>query len=140
MSEYFPSDSPKMGDVGGSKPVEGVRTDATAFIGYARSGEFNHPTQVRSWDEFKAVFGESENAFLMSLCQELNAAPVAIRASKRASGKSWIEFTRLRIENAISAGNVQLKSYGAFLESAGIGKENLGADHDQVFGVGRVPD
>lgn len=41
----------------GSKPVEGVSTSTTAFIGAAQKGPIGEPTLVTSWNQFESLFG-----------------------------------------------------------------------------------
>ena len=48
----------------GSKPIEGVGTNTTAFIGYAKSGDFNKPTFISNWTQFVTLFGQEENAIV----------------------------------------------------------------------------
>ena len=51
----------------GSKPIEGVGVNTAAFIGYAKSGEFNKPTFISSWSDFCRIFGEDDEAVLGAL-------------------------------------------------------------------------
>ena len=106
---------------GGSRPVEGVGVSTTAFIGYARSGDFNSPTLITEWIEFQRIFGEEENAFALGLSQELLMTPVAVHAAKRASGKKWADFAQARIELAILARKTTVPSFAAFMEKYKIG-------------------
>ncbi|MFY1110751.1 MAG: phage tail sheath family protein [Methanosarcinaceae archaeon] len=41
----------------GAKPIEGVSTSTTAFIGGAKKGPILKPTLVTSWSQFEAQFG-----------------------------------------------------------------------------------
>lgn len=42
----------------GSRPIEGVGTSVAAFVGFARRGPLNEPTQITNWTKFKKVFGD----------------------------------------------------------------------------------
>jgi phage tail sheath protein FI len=42
----------------GSRPIEGVGTAVAAFVGLASQGEFNTPTLVTNWSQFRNTFGE----------------------------------------------------------------------------------
>jgi len=42
----------------GSKPIEGVSTSVTAFVGAAFRGAANTPVLIGSWDEYVAQFGD----------------------------------------------------------------------------------
>ncbi len=42
----------------GSKPIEGVSTSVTAFVGAAFRGPANTPVLIGSWDEYVAQFGD----------------------------------------------------------------------------------
>ncbi|NOY65344.1 MAG: hypothetical protein GXO97_08130 [Nitrospirae bacterium] len=42
----------------GAKPIEGVSTSTTAFIGAARKGPILEPTLVTSWSQFESAFGD----------------------------------------------------------------------------------
>lgn len=121
MHESLGSVPPFWKTTGGSKPVEGVGVSTTAFIGYARSGDFNSPTLIRDWIEFQQIFGEEENAFAHGLSQELLMSPAAIHAAKRATGKKWADFAQARIELAILARKTTVPSFAAFMEKHNIG-------------------
>lgn len=41
----------------GAKPIEGVSTSTTAFIGAAKDGPILEPTLVTSWSQFESTFG-----------------------------------------------------------------------------------
>ena len=41
-----------------SKPIEGVGTAVAAFVGFADKGEFNKPTLITNWSQFRATFGD----------------------------------------------------------------------------------
>ncbi len=86
---------------GGSKPIEGVGVNTAAFIGYAKSGEFNKPTFISNWTQFCQTFGEEENAIVKALATELGKSAAEIVSAKRASRKSWMEFARAEILKAV---------------------------------------
>jgi phage tail sheath protein FI len=85
----------------GSKPIEGVGTNTAAFIGYAKSGEFNKPTFISSWSDFCRVFGEEDEAIVKPLCDELGITPIELISAKRASRKSLIDFAQSSLMAAI---------------------------------------
>ncbi|GGM01384.1 MULTISPECIES: phage tail sheath family protein [Micromonospora] len=41
----------------GSRPIEGVGTAVTAFVGFAEKGPFHTPTLVTNWSQFVQLFG-----------------------------------------------------------------------------------
>src|SRR5213595_2472503 len=41
-----------------SKPIEGVGTAVAAFVGFADKGEFNKPTLITNWLQFRTSFGD----------------------------------------------------------------------------------
>ncbi|MEV6342340.1 phage tail sheath subtilisin-like domain-containing protein [Actinoplanes sp. NPDC051851] len=41
----------------GSRPIEGVGTAVTAFVGFAEKGPFHTPTLVTNWSQYVQVFG-----------------------------------------------------------------------------------
>jgi hypothetical protein len=49
----------------GSRPIEGVGTAVTAFVGFAEAGPFNQPTLISNWSQFTSSFGDFiEGAYL----------------------------------------------------------------------------
>lgn len=76
----------------GSKPIEGVGVNTAAFIGYAKSGDYNTPTFISNYTQFVQTFGEEENAITLALCKELGLTVETIRSAKKASRKGWREF------------------------------------------------
>ena len=42
----------------GSKPIEGVSTSTSAFVGATFRGPVNSPTLIGTWDEYIAQFGD----------------------------------------------------------------------------------
>lgn len=89
----------------GSKPIEGVGTNTCAFIGYAKSGEFNKPTFISSWTQFCQLFGEDENALVTSLAQSSGKAPREIASMKKASNRGWTEFAMRIVDDAVRRDN-----------------------------------
>lgn len=77
----------------GSKPIEGVGVSTAAFVGYAKSGEFNKPTFISSWTEFCKVFGEDEGPVLKALATEYGKSVVELLTARRAVRKSLADFT-----------------------------------------------
>lgn len=88
----------------GSKPIEGVGVNTAAFIGYAKSGEFNKPTFISSWSDFCRIFGEDDQTVLNALSSELDKSTVEILSAKRAAKKGLLEFAQQSV-NAMVATN-----------------------------------
>ena len=109
----------------GSKPIEGVGINTAAFIGYAKSGEFNKPTFITNWSQFCQIFGEEEGDLLVALCKELNLSVPEVRTAKKASRKSWTEYANQAIQRAIYAGTVSVKSWHEFLRKYAIPQGGL---------------
>jgi len=86
----------------GSKPIEGVGTNTTAFIGYAKSGVFNKPIFISNWTQFCEEFGEEEGIILNALAGELGKSAVELVAKKRAlkPRKNWIMFAQQELKAA----------------------------------------
>src|ERR1044072_1269725 len=81
----------------GSKPIEGVGVNTAAFIGYAKSGEFNKPNFISNWGDFCRMYGEDDEAILGALSDELGKSTVELLAAKRASRKSLLDFAQQTI-------------------------------------------
>jgi uncharacterized protein len=45
---------------GGPRPIEGVGTTMTAFVGFAAAGPINEPTLITSWEQYVKTFGGLE--------------------------------------------------------------------------------
>ena len=104
----------------GSKPIEGVGVNTAAFIGYAKSGEFNKPTFITNWTQFCQIFGEDENALTTALVDELQMSVADIRNAKKASRKGWMVFANETIDRAIKAGKTSVKNFNDFLRKHNI--------------------
>ncbi|HZP82866.1 MAG TPA: phage tail sheath subtilisin-like domain-containing protein [Chthonomonadaceae bacterium] len=104
----------------GSKPIEGVGVNTAAFIGYAKSGDFNKPTFITNWSQFCQLFGEEENALMRGLCQELGMTVSQVRAAQKASRKGWTEFANAAILRAIQEKKAAVKSWPEFLKKYNI--------------------
>lgn len=76
----------------GSKPIEGVGTTTAAFVGFAKSGEFNKPTFVTSWSDFVRIFGEDDAKILPVLGAELGKRPVEILSEKRLAKQTLEQY------------------------------------------------
>lgn len=100
----------------GSKPIEGVGVNTAAFIGYAKSGEFNKPTFITNWTQFCSNFGEEENAITFGLVKELGLSVGEVRSAKKASRKSWMEFASIAVQKAITEKRAAVKSFSEFLK------------------------
>ena len=109
----------------GSKPIEGVGVNTAAFIGYAKSGEFNKPTFISNWSQFCQIFGEEENALTRGLCQELGMTVAQMRAAKSASRKGWTDFANSAILRAIQSKTAAVKSWPEFLKKYNVSQTGL---------------
>jgi phage tail sheath protein FI len=107
----------------GSKPIEGVGTSTAAFIGYAKSGDFNRPTFITNWSQFCQIFGEEENLILTSLQKELGISATDALAGKKLSRKGWIDYARTVFEEARTGAGKKAptsKNWPEFLKKNGI--------------------
>ena len=95
---------------GGSKPIEGVGTSTAAFVGYAKSGEFNKPTFITSWSDFCRIYGEDDEAILGALAQEYGKSVVELLTAKRASRKTLVEYTMGVISSSAKVGLGSVKT------------------------------
>jgi hypothetical protein len=86
----------------GSKPIEGVGTNTTAFVGYAKSGVFNKPVFISNWTQFCEEFGEDEGIILSALASELGKPAVELVAKKRSlkPRKNWVAFAQQELKAA----------------------------------------
>ncbi|MFI5385018.1 MAG: phage tail sheath family protein [Fimbriimonadales bacterium] len=84
----------------GSKPIEGVGINTAAFIGYAKSGEFNKPTFITNWSDFCRNFGEDDETILTALSDELGKSTTELLMAKRAARKSLLDFAQQAIVRA----------------------------------------
>lgn len=99
----------------GSKPIEGVGTNTAAFIGYAKSGEFNKPTFITNWTQFANTFGEDEPGYLKALSAVTGRSYDDILDGKIASKKSWAEFSRLLLLDEGKTPDEGQRKYGEFV-------------------------
>lgn len=109
----------------GSKPIEGVGVNTAAFVGYAKSGDFNTPTFISNYTQFTQYFGEEENALTIALCKELKMTVAEVRAEKAASRKSWNEYAADAVKQAIKSKKATVKSYGHFLTTYEVPQDGL---------------
>lgn len=109
----------------GSKPIEGVGTNTAAFIGYAKSGDFNKPTFISNWTQFCQIFGEEENALSQALSQELGLSVSDIRMAKQVSRKSWMEYASTAVQRAVQAKTSSVKNFQEFLRKHQIPQTGL---------------
>ena len=96
----------------GSKPIEGVGVNTAAFIGYAKSGEFNKPTFISSWSDFCRYYGEDDSTVLSALSNELDKSPVELLSAKRASRKGLLEFAQISINSMVATNKAGGSSNG----------------------------
>src|SRR5450755_1761997 len=85
----------------GPKPIEGVGTNTAAFIGYAKSGEFNKPIFITSWTDFCRIFCEEDEIVLRALSKELGRSIVELLSAKRNARRGLMEFAQRSIIDAI---------------------------------------
>src|SRR5437667_9106984 len=111
----------------GSKPIEGVGVNTVAFVGYAKSGDFNKPTFISNWTQFCQTFGEDENSLLKALSDELDMTAAEVSAAKRASRKGWMEYAQVAVQKATETrrtsgrdGNGKAKNWPDFLKTHSI--------------------
>ncbi len=104
----------------GSKPIEGVGVNTVAFIGYAKSGDYNKPTFITNWTQFCQQFGEEENALTTALCAELGMTVSDVRAAKKASRKGWAAYATETVDRAARAGKTPVKNFSDFLRKHNI--------------------
>ena len=104
----------------GSKPIEGVGVNTVAFIGYAKSGDYNKPTFITNWSQFCQQFGEEENALTSALVSELDLTIAEVRAAKKASRKGWMAYASETIEKSVRAKTVSVKNFQDFLRKYNI--------------------
>ncbi|MDQ2800884.1 MAG: hypothetical protein M3Y13_14730, partial [Armatimonadota bacterium] len=109
----------------GSKPIEGVGTNTAAFIGYAKSGDFNKPTFISNWTQFCQLFGEEENALSQALSQELGLNISDVRMAKQVSRKSWMEYASTAVQRAVQAKTSSVKNFQEFLRKHQIPQTGL---------------
>jgi len=70
----------------GSKPIEGVSTSTTAFVGTTFRGPVNTPTLIGTWDEYVAQFGDFNQR--TGIQNESDATALAVRAFYQNGGKA----------------------------------------------------
>ncbi len=110
----------------GPKPIEGVGTNTAAFIGFAKSGEFNKPIFISSWSDFCRVFCEEDNLVLRALSKELGKSVLELLSAKRNSRRSLMEFAQRSIGDALDTKRkggrspVQVQSWPQFLKDYNI--------------------
>ncbi len=104
----------------GSKPIEGVGINTVAFIGYAKSGDYNKPTFITNWTQFCQTFGEEENALTTALCQELGMTVSDVRTAKKASRKGWAVYAADAVTRAVRENKTSVKNTADFLRKHNI--------------------
>jgi uncharacterized protein len=109
----------------GSMPIEGVGTNTAAFIGYAKSGEYNKPQLITNWTQFCNEFGEEENALTAALCEELKLSVADVRAGKKGSRKGWTEFSQDVVKRGVAAQALTVKNWKEFVTKYKISQSGL---------------
>lgn len=104
----------------GSKPIEGVGVNTIAFIGYAKSGDYNKPTFITNWSQFCQAFGEEENALTSALCAELGMTVSDVRTAKKASRKGWMVYASETVDRAVRERKTPVKNFSDFLRKHSI--------------------
>lgn len=98
----------------GSKPIEGVGTNTAAFIGYAKSGEFNKPIFVDSWTKFCTLYGQ-DDSILAALSDETGLSTVELLQAQRISKTKTLDFARQTLDGMRKNGNA-VKSWIDFVK------------------------
>lgn len=70
----------------GSRPIEGVSTSTTAFVGATFRGPVNTPTLIGTWDEYVAQFGDFNQR--TGIENEDDTTALAVRAFYQNGGKA----------------------------------------------------
>lgn len=109
----------------GSKPIEGVGVNTAAFIGYAKSGDFNKPTFITNWTQFCEKFGEEENTLTAALGTEMKMTIGDVRAAKKASRQGWMAFAQATINRAVREKTSTLKGFQDFLRKYNVPQDGL---------------
>ena len=100
----------------GSKPIEGVGVNTAAFIGYAKSGEFNKPTFISSWSDFVRMYGEDDDVVIPALCSEVGKTPIEHLSAKRASRKGLLDYAQQTLATARASGNGKVPTWSDFVK------------------------
>ncbi len=82
----------------GSKPIEGVGVNTAAFVGYAKSGEFNKPTFITSWSDFCRIYGEDDSNVYRALSEETGLSVKELVQAKRTARKGLLQFTQETVD------------------------------------------
>jgi phage tail sheath protein FI len=99
----------------GSKPIEGVGTNTAAFIGYAKSGEFNKPIFVDSWTKFCTLYGQ-DDSILAPLSDETGLSTVELLQAQRLSKSKMLDFARETLDAQRKTG-ADVKSWTDFVKA-----------------------
>jgi phage tail sheath protein FI len=110
----------------GPKPIEGVGTNTAAFIGYAKSGEFNKPIFITSWTDFCRIFCEEDEIVLRALSKELGKSTVELLSAKRNARRGLMEFAQRSILDALDVkkkggtSSISVQSWPQFIKDYNI--------------------
>src|SRR5436305_1276439 len=111
----------------GSKPIEGVGINTAAFIGYAKSGDFNKPNFISNWTDFCRIYGEDDEVVLSALSQEVGKSPIEHLSAKRESRKSLLDYAQQSLATH-KASNGKGSSWSEFVK-----KYNLSLSPNPFF-------
>ena len=93
----------------GSKPIEGVSTSVTAFVGAAFRGTANTPVLIGSWDEYVAQFGDySQSTGIEDVTGGLDDMGLAVLSFYQNGGKAAYICRMLQQTPAPAAASVTL--------------------------------
>lgn len=88
----------------GSKPIEGVSTSTTAFVGTTFRGPVNTPILIGTWDEYVAQFGDFNQR--TGIEDESDATALAVRAFYQNGGKAAYICRMLASDAATATVNI----------------------------------
>lgn len=135
----------------GSKPIEGVGTNTAAFIGYAKSGEFNKPIFISSWTDYVRNFCEDDDIVYPALASLTGRSIKELMTAKRTARKGLLEFAQKCVHDAggnwadfVKSNNIPLApspySDDAYLSYAVRGYYDNGGSRAYIVRVARSED
>ncbi len=98
----------------GSKPIEGVSTSVTAFVGPAFRGPANTPILIGSWDEYVAQFGDyRQSTGIEDVSGGQDSMGLAVLSFYQNGGKAAYICRMVQASPAPVAASVTLQDSGA---------------------------